>query len=400
MKVKVLRWIFITITVITLRAVVSSCGSDDKFTIQGSVAGGGNKVLYLEYLGLSGTELIDSVLLDANGRFKFEHPVPEYPDFYRLRLDKQIIPFSISQKVDLQVIADAQSFATSYSIEGELEATQIRDVWLAQLDANVALSKLEKSYEDSAITLDFFVAQRDSIINTYKEVARKYIYNDPASAVAYFALFQQVGGNVVFNLYDKEDSRAYAAVANVYHSYYPEYSRTKHLYDLALRSVIVVREQERRARQSEAIAEQGADELVDVIREVSYIDIELPALNGELVKLSDFANHRLTLLSLTTMTASWAPSFNAQIAKVYERYHPKGLEIFQVGLDSDPHIWKSSVQDLPWINVQDRDGVFSKIVGMYNVNALPALFLISQNGETIDKVDTLDQLIQLIEAKI
>lgn len=385
---------------LSLAVLAVSCDNTKSFSVSGSVAGGANKTLYLEYLSLTGTEVLDSVKLDSNGRFKFEQPVPVYPDFYRLRLDKQVIPFCIDKESDLHVTADAQSFATSYSIEGEIEASQVREVWLAQLDANVTLSKLEAAYKDGSISLEDFVQKRDDIIDTYKEIARKYIYNDPASPVAYFALFQQVDGNLVFNLYDKEDSKAFAAVANVYNTYYPESARTKHLYDLALRSIAVVREQDRRAKRLEMLAEERATEPHEDLKVVSYIDIELPNKSGNMLRLSDTANRKVTLLSLTTMTANWSSSFNAQLAQVYGAYQPRGLEIFQVGLDSDPHIWRSSIEGLPWINVQDRDGGFSKLVGMYNVHALPALFLIYDQGEEIERIDTLEQLIKLLDEKI
>ena len=42
------------------------------------------------------------------------------------------------------------------------------------------------------------------------------------SAAAYFALFQQIDGLLFFDLYDKNDSKAYGAVATSFDHYYPE----------------------------------------------------------------------------------------------------------------------------------------------------------------------------------
>ena len=77
----------------------------------------------------------------------------------------------------------------------------------------------------------------------YKDVARKYIYSAPMSAAAYFALFQQIDGLLFFDLYDKNDSKAYGAVATSFDHYYPESPRAKHLYNLALQSIKVIRSQ-------------------------------------------------------------------------------------------------------------------------------------------------------------
>lgn len=380
--------------VVSLTCAMSSCTKKNQFSIEGTIAEAPHEMLYLEHQALSGTEVVDSVKLDGNGVFKLSQPLPEYPDFYRLRLGKQVIPFAVDTLPTLlTVAADAQSFATSYSIKGNESSEDIRKVWLALLDANVSLSKLSGRLTPTAL----YEHQRDSIIGSYKKVAEEYIYSAPQQPVAYFALFQQVDGQLVFNLYDKEDSKAFAAVANVYKAYQPNNPRTEHLYALALRSVAVVREQNR-VRESGGIV---ADKLLKgEVKELGYIDFSLPDTQGKEISLSSIVEKQNVLLAFSSMSPDWSGEFNAMLSEIYNKYHRRGLQIVLVGLDSDPHIWLSTVQNLPWINLVDRDAAYSRLVGVYNLRSIPAIFLITKGGDELHRIGEADQLIQLLERSL
>lgn len=378
---------------------LSACHHDPQFRIQGVVSGADQKTIYFEHQGLGEVTIMDSVVLTGSGKFDFKAEAPKYPDFYRLRLEKQLIPFSIDSTETLTVQADAQSFATSYTIDGSQHAKQIKEVWLAQLDANISMSKIVRDYNNGDISLGQYTMRRDSVLRKYKNTATNFIYNDPSSPVAYFALFQQVDNNLIFNPYEKKDSRAFAAIANVYDVYYPESERAKHLYNLALRSMAVVRQQERMESKdsTDMIAQRLSDPDTEVI---GFFDIELPDAKGNKVKLSDVAKGHYTLLSFTTMGADWSSVLNQQLRQIYDTYSPRGLKIYQVGLDADPHIWVSSVDGLPWVNVQDRDAAYSKYVGLYNLTSIPQLFLLSAEGSIVMRVTSVEELIKFLNQRV
>ncbi|MDO5036593.1 MAG: DUF4369 domain-containing protein [Porphyromonas sp.] len=380
-----------------LITLFAGCKSDPTFKISGSVAGAKDKVLYLEHEGLQGTTLVDSVKLDEKGDFKFTEDLPEYPDFYRLRLEKQRIPFVVdSMNYDIVINTDVQSFATSYSVTGSLATEQIREIWLANLDANVMISRLRDSFNEHIIDEETFIVKRDSVLDEYKSVATKYIYNFPGSSVAYFALFQQVNGQLIFNLYDPIDFKAFGAVANVMNSYYPENPRTKHLYDLTLRALAVIRQARDLGQSAQELSNAVKDE--KEVQEIGYIDFTLPDMNGDNIQLSSVVQQSAaTLLCFTTMDAEWSGQMNQVLGLLYREYSSKGLSIYQVGLDSDNHIWRTSVAQLPWINVQDKHGVYSNLVGLYNVNTLPTIYLINSQGEIETRVVSLEELPDQIE---
>lgn len=373
--------------------LLGSCKKNEQFTISGTVAGATDKVLYLEQLGLDETILLDSVRLTDQGKFRFKYEVPSTLDYYRLRLGAQVIPFSISAPTDLVVNADAESFQISYTIEGSIDAKQMREVWLAQLDTDQSIKRLSHSYHDGELSLYDFAMQRDSILGIYKEKAVKYIYDDPGSATAYFALFQQVDGNLIFNIYDKTDSKSFAAVANLHLYNYPESPRTKHLEQLALNSIAVLRVQEKRAKEMEEsqkmAKEFGANEL-------PYIDFKLPDKNNQEVSLSSIVSSFPTLLCFSTMEANWSLPINQQISAIYDTFAQKGLKIVQVSLDRDIHLWRSATEGLPWIHLQERKESYSELVGYYNLSSLPTFFYFEKGGEKMYRITSAEQLLALL----
>lgn len=383
----------LTPVLLTALLVLSSCGSGEpSFRVQGTITGAVGKTLFLEHQGLTSIEAIDSVVLDESGGYKMRGDAPEYPEFYRLRLDQQIIPFSVDSIETITINSDAQSFATGYSVEGSTAAQKIKGVWLSQLDANVAMSNLVQRYDAGQLSYQNFAHERDSIMESYKVGAQEVIFEDPKSPVAYFALFQQVDGNLIFNIYDKKDSRVFAAVANVYDAFYPESPRRDHLYNLALRSLAVVRQLENSEQMTKVDAIPAEN-----VREVGYIDIALADINGEEIRLSDVAEGHVVILSFTVMDADWNGAYQSQLLRLYERFASNGLRIYQVDLDQDSYVWRNRVSNLPWYNVRDPEGVYSSLIGLYNVTSLPSLFLIDRQGEIVMRVASIDELQKRID---
>lgn len=380
-----------------LLVMLSSCsGEENEFRIQGTITGAVGKTLFLEHQGLTAIEPIDSVVLDERGKYKMGGEAPEYPEFYRLRLEKQVIPFSVDSIETITINSDAQSFATGYTVEGSIPAEKIKHVWLAQLDANVAMSQLVQKYDAGKISYADFANHRDSILQSYKDVAQEVIFEDPKSPVAYFALFQQIDGNLIFNIYDKKDSRIFAAVANVYDTFYPESERRDHLYNLALRSIAVVRQQEKAAQEIARVDSLPQPE----VRRIGYFDIALPNIDGKEVRLSEVAKDHMTLLSFTAMDTDWSVAYQSQINGLYQTYSGRGLRIYQVSFDGDSYVWKNRVAQQPWHNVRDTDGVYSSLIGLYNISSLPALFLINAQGDIVARVSSFDELRSLIDKQL
>lgn len=359
---------------------LSACNNSSDFTVKGVVAGADGQLMYLENVGISNVVTLDSIKLAPGGKFKFTEKRPEYPDFYRLRLNNQLINFAVDSTETISFVADAGTFATSYSVEGSENSKAIKAITLAQLDANQAISRLRKEYEDKMISDTTYRMKVLAAADAYKEVARKYIYSAPMSTAAYFALFQQIDGLLFFDLYDRKDVKAYGAVATSYNHTYPESPRSKHLYNLTLQSMKVLR------------AQRPVDYSNVETKEISFLDIELPDVRGEVVKLSTVAPGKVVLINFTAYQTEWSPALNMALGKLYTKYHDQGLEIYQVSLDSDFHFWRNGASNLPWVTVHDPQSVYSQVAGLYNVKQLPALFILDRKGNLVKRVEDVKKL--------
>lgn len=358
----------------------SACNNSSDFIVKGVVAGADGQLMYLENVGISNVVTLDSIKLAPGGKFKFTEKRPEYPDFYRLRLNNQLINFAVDSTETISFVADAGTFATSYSVEGSENSKAIKAITLAQLDANQAISRLRKEYEDKMISDTTYCMKVLAAADAYKEVARKYIYSAPMSTAAYFALFQQIDGLLFFDLYDRKDVKAYGAVATSYNHTYPESPRSKHLYNLTLQSMKVLR------------AQRPVDYSNVETKEISFLDIELPDVRGEVVKLSTVAPGKVVLINFTAYQTEWSPALNMALGELYTKYHDQELEIYQVSLDSDFHFWRNGASNLPWVTVHDPQSVYSQVAGLYNVKQLPALFILDRKGNLVKRVEDVKKL--------
>lgn len=374
---------------ISLLLLFSACNDTSDYTVKGVVSGADGQTLYFENVGVASINMIDSVKLTSSGKFKFTHPKPEFPDFYRLRLNKQLINMAIDSTETLTFTADAGTFATSYTVEGSENCKAIKNITLAQLDANLDIDRLRKQHERKEIVDSTY---RNSVIatsNAYKDVAKKYIYSAPMSSVAYFALFQQVDGLLFFDLYDPADSKAFGAVATSFDHYYPESARSKHLHNLAMLSLKVIRSQRAPADLSKVDA-----------KEVTFFDIALPNVKGEVEKLSSLVNNKVVIINFTAYQSEWSPALNMTLGDLYTKYHDKGFEVYQVSLDSDAHYWKNGASNLPWSCVRDPQSVYSEIAGLYNVKQLPAIFILDRKGNLVKRVSDIKTLEADVKAQM
>ena len=104
-----------------------------------------------------------------------------------------------------------------------------------------------------------------------------------------------------------------------------------------------------------------------------------------MVKLSE-VDAKVILLHFWTSTDAAQKMFNLDVLKpIYEEFHSRGLEIYQVALDTDKAQWARTVKDqgLGWINVCEGLGAGSSSLALYNLDKLPVSFVIA-DGELVD----------------
>ena len=360
---------------------IASC-NEGKFTVEGQIENAKDSVLYFENVGLEGINVLDSITLDNNGNFSFSKAAPGAPEFYRLRIADQIINVSIDSTETVQFKGEYPGMASNYTVSGSDNCEKIRELTLKQMKLQSQAIDLQRN---TVLGIDEANDSIQSLINAYKEdVKHNYIYKEPFKAYSYFALFQAIGNYLIFNpRNNKDDIKAFAAVATSWDTYYPHAERGQNLHNIAIEGMKNQRIVD--AQQSQLQVEASK------VQEAGVLDIALPDNHGQERHLTDLRG-QVVLLDFHIFAMNDSPARIIMLRELYNKYHQQGLEIYQVSLDPDEHFWKQQTAALPWISVRDADGVNSQRLMLYNIQAVPDFFIIDRGNNLIKRAAQIKDL--------
>lgn len=360
----------------------------EQFEINGRIAEADGKTLYFEAVTLNGIEALDSTRLDEDGQFCFQGTRPFNPEFYRLRIDRQIVNLSVDSTETIHVEAELPDMGTDYEVEGSGNCQTLKEI-------NNKLIALQQSIKDitndKALTLGEQERLVHEKINLYKnEMKMHYIMENPASAPAYFSLFQTVNGSLIFNpISNPDDIKFVGAVATAWDANYPGTSRTENLHNIAIQGM-------KNTKRPTPVSLEDIDP--GKISAAGIIDIELPDIHGKNRKLSDIRN-KVVLLDFTAYSLPSSQERIMQMRGLYDKYSSLGFDIYQVSIDPDEHYWKTACEHLPWTCVYESRGEASGYLGSYLVRRLPTYFLIDRHGDLVardEQIDDLEKTIRLL----
>ena len=376
-----MKHIYKAAAVVLAALSVASC-NNNKFTVEGQISGAKDSVLYFENVGLEGVNVLDSVKLGEDGDFSFSEAANQAPEFYRIRIADQIINVSIDSTETVQIKGQYPGMASNYTVSGSDNCEKIRELALKQMDLQAKAIALQSNTDLGIVKANDSI---QTLIDAYKnEVKRDYIYKEPYKAYAYFALFQAIGNYLIFNpRNNKEDIKAFAAVATSWDTYYPHAERGQNLHNIAIEGM----------KNQRIVEAQNADIQVDAskVQEAGVLDISLLDNKGVQRSLTDLKG-QVVLLDFHIFAMEESPARIITLRELYNKYHAQGLEIFQVSLDPDEHFWKQQTAALPWINVRDEDGINSSRLMLYNVQAVPDFFVIDRGNNLVKRAAQIKDL--------
>lgn len=333
--------------------LAAGCQKQEKFSIGGVISNAKGTMLYLDRMGVSRTETIDSVRLGRTGKFRFSQPREEYPELYRLRAEGRVLVVAIDSTEQVHITSALDSLPYNAKIEGSEKTVQI--------------TELRRSLQEEDMA-------------EHKRKAAKVILTDPRSIVAYYALLQHKGGRFVFDLADKADRIYFSAVATAWKVFMPNSERGKKLYG-------IVDEEIRNERKN---AQLRAVQTLIEESDNAFLDINLPDEKGTERSLSSLRG-KVILLDFSAIGMPQSQAYIFELRELYNRYHDKGLEIYQVSGDTDTALWIESAVNLPWVTVHcDRDN--ASCYRTYNVQKIPTYFLLNKKGEVTGRNIPFDEL--------
>ena len=344
--------------------------------ISGLISGGEDIRLTLERLDVNRTTLVDSLRTAKDGSFSFKLGLEE-PELFILKEEQgALINLLVFPGDRIRVSSSAGAFGRGYEISGSEESAGIRKLVEHLQQTRHTLDSLQRVAGSIG---DPENPQFELVRNTYAQAIIKqkrytisYLVEHLGSLSSVYALYQKYDDETLV-LNQENDLQYFKAVADSLESTYPNSSLT-----ISLRADI---------QQREAAFEEEArlNSLLEMADEVSgMLDLSIPDRDGNEIALS-------SLKGKVVLVSFWAsgnsPSIQAllQLQSTYNKYHPRGFEVYAISLDNNKINWMNAIDfnEFNWINVSELSFPESRAALLYNISQLPTNFLINREGDIV-----------------
>ncbi len=356
--------------IILLTTIFSSCSTNkNNFEINGTIKNSKNEKVYLSKLTTTKKIMVDSCLTSTGGNFSLSGKIAEPSFFVLYTANSDYIHLIIHPKDKINIITNTQYFNTEYIVEGSGDSKLVKKLIDKQRMTLEKITALSYQYDRFKGDADFFRKKEEidsiylRIFEDHKNFSRKFILENPESMAGIMVLYQQLGRSApVFDI--KKDFKYFDLVDSNLTVLYPSSEAVKRLN----KKVVEIREQLK----------------VDVGATIP--DISLPDPEGNMISLSSLRGKYVFL----DFWASWSiisRQENAGLAKIYNKYKNRGFEIYQISLDRTKESWLTGIEEdnLKWINVSDLKYWNSEACIKYNIQELPANFLLDTAGTILAK---------------
>jgi peroxiredoxin len=354
-----------------------ACSGKDNIRIHGNFPRSENEVIYLDEMSINASITLDSAKVKKGGTFRFKLKADE-PSFYQLKITpNNFITLMMEPGETVHVESDRNFLPSGYSITGSegSELIKMLDDHLLQTQKTLDSIVLEYRSNMDKAGFDTLEAQLN---NEYNAAIRKqrrftisFILEHICSLASIKALYQQYD-SVTYVLYDMKDLQYLKIVADSLQVHYPDSKHTRALL----------------ANLESEMARFNAQRINELISstEPTGIDLSLPDVEGDTIALSSLRGQYVLL----SFWASWDEASirqNTEFKRLYDQYHSRGFEIYQVSFDNDKEAWMRAIRfdELRWINVSDLNYPNSPVINRFNIQRLPANFLLDREGDIIGK---------------
>ena len=360
--------------VLITAALLAGCGSENKVTIKGTFTEPTEGTVYLDQSEVDRAATVDSAEI-KRGRFKFTADVTG-PEFYQVRFaNKEFVGLLIMPGEKISIELGKSPLAMNYTLQGSPGSEDIRLLDRQLLVTKTRLDSVRSIYselsdEELAVRGPELEKAFVDIVDVQRMFNIKFILENMSSMSAIQALYQRLDENT-YVLYQPRDLQYLKIVSDSLSVKYPV---SRHV----------------RALKENVTAELNRmyiDRVANLASQLpeTRLTPELPDVNGRMQSLTALKG-KYVLVSFWSTTDQESMDQLALLKTLYEAYHNKGLEIFQVSLDPDEERWKNIVrfEEIPWISVREKDPqnpVYSRLM---NITELPSNILYDPEGTIIN----------------
>lgn len=360
--------------IIAFMVLSTSCSNKDGVTIKVNVVSPDKNMLYFSRLDFKQTVVLDSVKISAGEstkKFKVKQGVE--PTFYSISIrNGGAITLLAEQGEVIDVKFDSKSML-NYTVKGSVGSAKVQTLAVEFAKSKIKVDELRDKYVKSESELEKakLKDEFEQTIKAQKEFNLKFIKENPMSKANVMAIYQKYNDNL-FVFDSSDDLVTLKTVASAWRALYPESEYTKGMIDEIKRI-------------EKAIRDTQLKELISQ-SEISIPELEIANQNGVKVKLSSLKG-KVVLLDFWLSGNTNSLLDNRELLEIYKQYKGKGFEIYQVALDANRDEWISAVEsaNLPWISVCEGDANGSQAAMLYNVQQIPANYLIGKNHAIIGK---------------